>query len=156
MSSNDFSNIGPYLVQNAHHFRHHSAQILVISMSGKPGMKHTGRKSLPNWSHDFLTFVDGSSSLGYALRQRHQALQDYVSGGDPDMLTYPQRSLIRRALWLEARIESDEELFAFGEPLAPGSHATLLNSLVAIYRLLGIEPKVKHTQSLSDYIEANK
>ena len=80
----------------------------MVSVSGKLGMKSVKCKSLPDWSHDFLTYVDGSSSLGYALRQRHQALQDHVSGGDPDSLTYPQRSLIRRALWLEARIESEE------------------------------------------------
>ena len=109
-------------------------------------------KTLPDWSHDFLTHIDGNCSLGYALRQRHQALQDHVSGGDPDRLTYPQRSLIRRVLWLEARIERDEEGFALGKPLSPGSHATLLNSLVAIYKMLGIEPKVKHVSSIKDYI----
>ena len=125
-------------------------------MSGKVGMKSTKTKTLPDWSHDFLHLVNGKSSLGYALRQRHQALQDYVSGGDPDKLTYPQRSLIRRALWLEARIECDEEGFALGEPLAPGSHTTLLNSLVSIYKLIGIEPKIRQTQSLQDYLEANQ
>ena len=111
-------------------------------------------KVLPDWSHDFLTHIDGNCSLGYALRQRLQALQDHVSGGEPEKLTYPQKSLIRRALWLEARIETDEEQFALGNPLPPGSHSTLLNSLIAIYRLLGIEPRQKQVPSIQDYINA--
>ena len=100
-----------------HQKRQHCRYILVVSESGKPGMNHTRAKSLPDWSHDLLTFVDGTSSLGYALRQRHQALQDHVSGGNPENLTYPQKSLIRRVIWLEARIESDEEGFVLGKPL---------------------------------------
>jgi hypothetical protein len=125
-------------------------------MSDKPTPKSGKKKVLPDWSHAFLTTIDGRSELGYALRRRHQALQDHVSGGDPENLTYPQRSLIRRALWLEARIESDEEGFAIGNPLPPGAHATLLNSLVSIYKLLGIEPKVKSVPTLKDYMRSKR
>lgn len=121
-------------------------------MSGKQGMKSVKTKALPDWSHDFLNRIDGSSSLGYALRQRHQAMQEHVSGGDPDRLTYPQRSLIRRALWLELRIESDEEGFLIGDPLSPGSHATLLNSLVSIWRLLGLERRTLPVESVAAFI----
>ena len=117
-------------------------------MSDKPTPKSGKKKVLPDWSHAFLTTIDGRSELGYALRKRHEALQEHVSGGNPEKLTYP--------LWLEARIESDEEGFAIGNPLPPGAHATLLNSLVSIYKLLGIEPKVKSVPTLRDYMRSKR
>jgi len=121
-------------------------------MPGIVGMKTSKRLKLPKWSDDFLNHIDARSSLGYVLRQRLQALEDFVSVGEPEMLTYPQRSLIRRAIWLEARLELDESKIATGAPISAGSHACLLNALTNLYRTLGIEPKTKQVKSLKDYI----
>ena len=121
-------------------------------MPGVVGMKSSKRLDLPKWSNDFLSHIDGRSELGYALRKRREALEWDVSAGSPERLTYGQRSLIQRALWLEVRLEHDESLLITGEPIAAGSHSTLLNCLVACFRTLGIEPKAKPVKSLNDYI----
>lgn len=123
-------------------------------MAGVAGMKGRKRRDLPKWSNGCLSHIDGRSELAYALRQRQEALEHDVSAGEPDRLTYGQRSLIQRALWLEARLEHDEALLITGEPIAAGSHSTLLNCLVAIYRTLGIDRKSKPAPALSDYINS--
>ncbi len=121
-------------------------------MAGVVGMKTTKRLDLPKWSRDFLSHIDGRSELGYALRKRREALENDISGGEPDLLTYGQKSLICRAIWLECRLGHDESKLITGDPISAGSHATLLNALVACYRTLGIHRRVKRTPSLKDYI----
>ena len=122
-------------------------------MPGIVGMKSGKMKSQPKWSHKWLTHIDARSELGYALKQRLMALEHDVSAGEPDRLTYAQRSLIRRALWLEVRLETDEVKIVTGDPISAGSHSTLLNALTAVYRTLGVEPKAKKVPSLQDYID---
>lgn len=122
-------------------------------MTGVVGMKTSKRLSLPDWNDDFLSHIDARSRLGYVLKQRLQALEDHVSVGEPERLTYPQRSLIRRALWLEARLELDESRIAIGDPISAGAHACLLNALTNLFRTLGVEPKAKKVPTLRDYID---
>ena len=125
-------------------------------MTGIIGMKSSKKLILPDWSDDFLSHIDARSRLGYVLKQRLAALEDYVSVGEPERLTYPQRSLIRRALWLEARLELDEARIAGGDPISAGAHACLLNALTNLFRTLGIEPKIKQVKSLRDYIASQE
>ena len=122
-------------------------------MPGVIGMKTSKMRELPKWRHDWLTHIDARSKLGYALKQRLQALEHDVGAGQPDRLTYAQRSLIRRALWLEVRLETDEVKIVTGDPIPAGSHSTLLNALTAVYRTLGVEPKARPVKSLQDYID---
>lgn len=121
-------------------------------MTGIVGMKTSKKLILPDWSDDFLSHIDARSRLGYVLKQRLAALEDYVSVGEPERLTYPQRSLIRRALWLEARLELDEARIGGGDPISAGAHACLLNALTNLFRTLGVEPKQKQVKSLREYI----
>ena len=125
-------------------------------MAGVIGMKTGKMKTQPKWSHKWLTHIDVRSELGYALKQRLMALEHDVSAGQPERLTYAQRSLIRRALWLEVRLETDEVKIVTGDPIAAGSHSTLLNALTAVYRTLGVEPKARPVKSLKDYIAEQK
>ncbi len=122
-------------------------------MPGILGMKTSKMKTQPKWSHKWLTHIDARSELGYALKQRLQALEHDVSAGEPERLTYAQRSLIRRALWLEVRLETDEVKIVTGDPIPAGSHSTLLNALTAVYRTLGVEPKARPVKSLKEYID---
>lgn len=125
-------------------------------MAGVPGMKSAKRRDLPKWSNEFLSQIDGRSELGVALRKRREQLEWDVSGGDPDLLSYAQRSLIARALWLEVRLEHDESKLAFGEPVSAGSHTTLINCLNGLYRTLGIARKMKRMPSLREYVQQEK
>jgi len=122
-------------------------------MPGIVGMKSTKYLDLPKWSDDFLSHIDARSHLGLKLRRRLDLLEWDVSAGDPGRLNYIQRSLIRRALWLEARLEIDEAMIVTDTPVSAGSHSTLLNSLTNVYRLLGVNPKIKRVPTLHEYID---
>ena len=117
------------------------------------GQKSTKHLTLPEWSDGFLEQIDARSRLGVKLRRRIDLLEWDVSAGDPDRLNYIQRSMIRRALWLEARLEIDEAMIVTDTPVSAGSHSTLLNSLTNVYRLLGVAPKIKRVPSLYEYID---
>ena len=117
------------------------------------GQKSTKHLTLPEWSDNFLRKIDARSRLGVNLRRRLNLLEWDVSAGDPGRLNYIQRSLIRRALWLEARIEIDEAMIVTDTPVSAGSHSTLLNSLTNVYRLLGVNPKIKRVPTLHEYID---
>ena len=122
-------------------------------MPGIVGMKSTKYLDLPKWSDAFLAHIDARSHLGLKLRRRLDLLEWDVSAGDPGRLNYIQRSLIRRALWLEARLEIDEAMIVTDTPVSAGSHSTLLNSLTNVYRLLGVNPKIKRVPTLHEYID---
>ena len=122
-------------------------------MTGVVGMVSGKMMALPKWSDDFLGQIDARSHLGQRLRRRLELLEWDVSGADPDRLNYIQRSLIRRALWLEARLEIDEARIVTDTPMPAGSHSTLLNSLTNVYRMLGINPTMKRVPTLNEYID---
>ena len=122
-------------------------------MPGIVGMKSSKYLDLPKWSDGFLEHIDARSRLGLKLRSRLDLLEWDVSAGDPGRLNYIQRSLIRRALWLEARLEIDEAMIVTDTPVPAGSHSTLLNSLTNVYRLLGVNPTIKRVPTLHEYID---
>jgi len=122
-------------------------------MPGVVGMKSGKYLTMPEWADDFLDLIDARSRLGLKLRHRLELLEWDVSAGAPDRLSYIQRSMIRRALWLEARLEIDEAMIMTDTPVSAGSHSTLLNSLTNVYRLLGVNPTIKRVPTLHEYID---
>ena len=122
-------------------------------MPGVVGMKSGKHLDLPKWADEFLGQIDARSRLGLKLHRRLDLLEWDVSAGDPGRLNYIQRSLIRRALWLEARLEIDEAMIVTDTPVSAGSHSTLLNSLTNVYRLLGVNPTIKRVPTLHEYID---
>jgi len=127
-------------------------------MAGKKGMRSGKTLSLLDfprkYTDDFLTTIDKRSSLSTLLRRRLGQLLDDMGG--EENLSYAQRSLARRAIFLEALIQQSEEKAANGVEIEPTQHASLINSLIALYGRIGIERKVKDVVDLTEYIEANK
>lgn len=58
-----------------------------------------------------------------------------------------RRSLIRHAAWLEAIVDSYELQLASGQALDVGADTQALNSLLGLYRLLGLERRWKALRS---------
>jgi hypothetical protein len=55
-------------------------------------------------------------------------------------------------VWIEAMIESHEQNLANGQPIDAGAYTQLINSLLGIYRVLGIERRQKpNGRTLRDY-----
>jgi hypothetical protein len=111
--------------------------------------------SLPaNYRPDFLTQLDGRTTLGKAVRERHEAILTDLGG--PDSLSSIKLSLVRRFVWFEAMIEGMECRAAASEPVDVGVWTQLVNSWLGIARMLGLERRPKRLPSVAEYLKASK
>lgn len=111
-------------------------------MSGKPGMKSKLMRTLPvRYRQDFAAVMDGRTRLGREVRDRIAALVQDL-GGD-DTLSHVQRSLCRRAIWLELCIEHEETRIAEGGGIDIAPHTQLVGGLLAIYKALGLRRQAR-------------
>jgi hypothetical protein len=81
--------------------------------------------------------MDGRTRLGREVRDRLQAL--VIDLGGDDTLSHAQRSLCRRAVWLELCIEHEETRIAEGGGIDIQPHRQLVGGLLAIYKALGLK-----------------
>ena len=123
-------------------------------MSGKPGMKSKLMRTLPvRYGQDFAAVVDGRTRLGREVRDRLQAL--VIDLGGDDALSHAQRSLCRRAVWLELCIENEETRIAEGGGIDIAPHTQLVGGLLAIYKALGLK-RVAREARLSEYLRRSE
>jgi len=119
-------------------------------MSSKKEPKLT---SIPTrYSSDWLERIDHRTNVARAVLARITALES--DAGGPDTLSAARRSLIRHTAWLDAIIETDEMRLAAGESIDIGSHTQSLNSLLGLYRMLGLERRARPAQTLREVMEA--
>lgn len=112
----------------------------------------TKEQSIPaDFSGDWLEKLDGRTRLAQACRTRYAALTDDLGGHD--RLSYQRRSLAKRAVWLEAVIETQEAALARGDDVDQGRMTQALNSLLGVFKALGLDRKARDV-SLSDYLGA--
>lgn len=105
-----------------------------------------------NYSSDWLARIDKRTKVARAVLTRIEALE--ADAGGAESLTAARRSLIRHAAWLDAIVESYEMKLAAGEQIDVGGHTQALNSLLGLFRLLGLERKAKPVRRLRDVMEA--
>ena len=103
----------------------------------------------PNW----LEGLDGRTALAQEMRRRYDAFVSDL-GGD-EVLSYAQRSLVTRALWLELHLQQQEEALASGADFDSGKWVQAVNSLQGVLKSLGLERKSKEV-TLSDVIASHK
>lgn len=107
--------------------------------------------SIPDrYSPDFADRLDGRTNIAKAILGRIEAIETDLGGADG--LSHARRSLIRRAVWLEAVIEHSEQRLAAGEGVDLGGHTQAINSLLGLYRLLGLDRKSKPIVGLQEYL----
>ena len=98
------------------------------------------------YSPDFADRLDKRTSIAKAIRGRIESIEGDMGGADA--LSHARRSLVRRAVWLEAIIEHTEQKLAAGEGIDAGSHTQLVNTLLGLYRLLGLERRQRPARTL--------
>ena len=100
----------------------------------------------------YLDRLDGRTSIAVTMRGRWQAMTDDLGG--VDQLSYSQRSLVERALWLEHWLAVQEEALASGqyEVFDAGKWTQACNSLMGILKTLGIERRAKDVTDLQSYL----
>ena len=96
---------------------------------------------------DFMERLSKRYSLTRIVQARRDALEAHCGGGD---LSYVQRSLIKRTVWLELLIESYEQKVASGEPVDIGALTQLNNTLKGLYKDLGIRSTARPIHRLRD------
>lgn len=104
-------------------------------------------KYRPGW----LAELDGRVGLTREIRARFDALTDDLGG--LDALSYQQRSLCERCLWLEFWLSEQERELASGGEFDAGRWTQGLNSLTGVFRVLGLR-RVARELTLADYIRA--
>jgi hypothetical protein len=98
----------------------------------------------------WLEKLDRRTRVARTIMQRIAILASDAGGAD--VLSHAQQSLIKRAVFLEAITESHELRFAAGEQIDVGAYTQALNSMLGVYRILGIERRARNVPNLSDYL----
>lgn len=96
----------------------------------------------------FIDQLDGRTQTARVLRERLESLERDL-GGD---LSYQKQSLTRRTIWLESWIETQEAKAAQGEDIDIARQVQAMNSLIGLYRLLGIERQARDALTLHEYL----
>lgn len=114
----------------------------------------TTNRSIPNsYTPNWLEGLDGRTALAQEMRRRYDAFVSDL-GGD-ETLSYAQRSLVARALWLELHLQQQEEALASGADFDSGKWVQAVNSLQGVLSKLGLERKAKEV-TLSDVIAGHQ
>lgn len=100
------------------------------------------------YSPDFAERLDGRTSIAKAILGRIEAIETDLGGADA--LSHARRSLIRRVVWLEAIVEHSEQRLAGGEGIDLGGHTQAINTLIGLYRLLGLERRQRPVKTLRE------
>lgn len=113
----------------------------------------TKQQGIPgDYSPDWLEKLDGRTRLAQAVQQRYTALAADLGGHD--RLSYQRRSLAKRVIWLEATVEQAEAAIARGEEVDLGALTQRINSMIGLYKTLGLDRVAKDVPNLRDYLKA--
>lgn len=102
----------------------------------------------------FLDQLDGRTVVARTLRARLGEIMGDLGG--EEQLSHAQRSLARRAVWLESWLETQEAAAAEGEQVDIGRQVQALNALIGLWRTLGLERRQKNAPSLQEYLKAKE
>lgn len=98
----------------------------------------------------WLEKLDRRTRVARAIMDRIAVLASDAGGAET--LSHAQQSLIKRAVFLEAIVESHELRFASGEAIDVGSYTQALNSMLGVYRVVGIARRAKPVRTLHEHL----
>lgn len=111
--------------------------------------------TLPDsYEANWLDRLDKRTKVARAVLSRIAELESDAGGAEN--LSAARRSLIRHAAWLDAVVESHELRLGAGEQIDVGALTQSLNSLIGLFRMLGLERKPRRTESLADVMGWNE
>lgn len=113
-----------------------------MSKTSTPPEKFTA-----NW----LQSLDKRTTVAQELQQRHKLLTDDLGG--IDQLSYQQRALVERALWLEYHLQQEELKLATGQEFDSGKWTQACNALQGILSKLGLNRVAKTIPALQTYVK---
>ena len=102
------------------------------------------------FSNGWLDRLDGRTGIAVAMRERYQQFIDDLGG--VDRLSYAQRSLVERGLWLEYWLADQERILATGGEFDVGKWTQACNALQGILSKLGLQRQAKDVPDLGEYL----
>lgn len=102
------------------------------------------------FSQGWLTELDGRTGIAVVMRERYQEFTDDLGGAD--CLSYQQRSLVERALWLEYWMSDQERNLATGKEFDVGKWTQAANSFQGILSKLGLNRIAKDVPNIAEYL----
>jgi F0F1-type ATP synthase beta subunit len=113
----------------------------------------TKQKEPPiKFSQGWLTELDGRTGIAQMMVERYQAFTDDLGG--VDRLSYAQRSLVERALWLEYWLADQERQLATSNEFDVGKWVQAANSLQGILSKLGLNRIAKDIPDLATFLQS--
>ena len=98
----------------------------------------------------WLSELDGRTAIAQVMRERYAAFTNDLGG--VERLSYAQRSLVERALWLEFWLAQQEQALAGGSDFDVGKWVQAANGLQGILSKLGLDRQAKDVPSLNEYL----
>lgn len=86
-------------------------------------------------TNGYLDSLDGRLSVAQSMRDRFRAFTDDLGG--IDALTYPQRGMVERAVWLEYCLAQQEQCLARGHSVDMDSYTQGVNAYRELITGLG-------------------
>lgn len=110
------------------------------------------QKEIPTrYSERWLDDLDHRTAFARDLRARESGIVADLGGN----VSYLERSLVRRGLFLEVLIRRAEARVATGKTLEPDELGRLtqsVNALLGIWKSLGLKRRARDVPSLHDYL----
>lgn len=111
-----------------------------------PKISTPPKQFAPGW----LDQLDGRTGVAQTMRERYAAMTSDLGG--VESLSYAQRSLVERALWLEYWLQTQEVELAQGNAFDVGKWTQAANALQGILSKLGLTRQAKDVPSLGEYL----
>lgn len=102
------------------------------------------------FSASWLQSLDGRTAVAQEMQARWQELTTDLGG--VDRLSYQQKSLASRALWLEYWMQQQEQALAAGQEFDVGKWTQAANSLQGILSKLGLVRRPREVQDLQAFM----
>jgi len=99
---------------------------------------------------DFIERLSKRYSLTRIVQDRRDALEAHWGGGN---LSYIQKALVKRTVWLELLAEVHEQRVAGGEEVDVGALTQITNTLKGLYKEIGIKPTARSVRTLREVME---
>lgn len=113
----------------------------------------TKQKTAPQeYSPDWIQSLDGRCGITQEVKRRYQALTDDLGGAAN--LSYQQRAIVSRVLFVELSLQNQEADIAKGQEVDTGKYTQQVNSLVGLLKTLGLERKAKEVPDLASFLKS--
>ena len=98
----------------------------------------------------WLDRLDSRHNLTRELRERYAEVCTDLGGADS--LSYMQRGMVERLLWLEYWLSQQEQALAKGQDFDVSRWIQAANSYQGLSKTLGLERKAKEAPTLGEYL----